>query len=125
MRDLQRQYRITGRSIPEVIGPMERALSFYGESRDVTFRGRKLSNEAFVNAAIIHLLALPAPAQRLALKAALTQLEAILEGRPEPLANPPGHEGQPQITVDAQDRLEGARKPKGSPRQPKRGGQAG
>ncbi len=78
MRDLERQFRITARSIPDVIGSMERTVSRYGESRRVTFRGRKLSNEAFVNAALIYLLDLEPARQEAALKDGLNRLETML-----------------------------------------------
>lgn len=80
MRDLERLSRITARSIPEVIGEMERAVSRYGESRRVEFRARKLSNEAFVNAALIHLLEMEPEDQGRVLTESLAHLEAILAG---------------------------------------------
>jgi hypothetical protein len=80
MRDLDRDQRISARSIPEIIGAMERALSRYGESRRVKFRSRKLSNEAFINAALLHVLELPAEEQERVLGAAIKRLEAILKG---------------------------------------------
>jgi len=89
MRDLQREYRITARSIPEVIGPMERALARYGESRRVKFRGRKLSNEAFINAAILHMLDLSESEQEAALSSSLARLEAILADDPAERADDP------------------------------------
>lgn len=103
MRDLQRQHRITARSVPEVIGPMERALSFYGESRSITFRGRKLSNEAFINAAILHMVSLPEAEQERALAAALGRLEAILVDDGEaPLEGVPGVGG---VAEDVSEQL--------------------
>jgi hypothetical protein len=88
MRDLDRQYRITARSVPEVVGPMEQALSRYGMSRRTTFRGRKLSNEAFINAALLHLLNLAPDEQERALGVALGQLEQILS-LPDEMDSPP------------------------------------
>jgi hypothetical protein len=78
MRDLDRQYRITARSIPEIIGPMERALSHFGESRSVLFRGRKLSNEAFINAAILGLIEMEPDQLEAVIAALIGRLEGIL-----------------------------------------------
>jgi hypothetical protein len=94
MRDLERQYRITARSIPEVIGPMEQALSRIGMSRSVTFRGRKLSNEAFINAALLHLLSLEPDEQEQILTDTLGRLESILDEEndgPRSISGTPSH----------------------------------
>lgn len=84
MRELMREHRITARSIPEVTGEMEAQISRYGGSRRVKFRGRKLSNEAFINAAILHVLRLPPEAQELAIAGAVAELESILSDAPGP-----------------------------------------
>lgn len=78
MRDLERLHRIVARSIPEVVGAMERTVTRHGESRAIRFRGRKLSAEAFINAALLHLLDLPEAEQDRALSTAIGRLESIL-----------------------------------------------
>lgn len=79
MRDLRREHRLTARSLPELIRWVEETLSRYGSSRKVTFRGRKLSLEAIVNASLLHLMSLPEDEQERVLGASIAKLEGMLE----------------------------------------------
>lgn len=79
MRDLRREHRLTARSLPELIRWVEETLSRYGSSRRVTFRGRKLSLEAIVNASLLHLMSLPEDEQERVLGASIARLEGMLD----------------------------------------------
>ena len=79
MRDLRREHRLTARSVPELSRWVEETLSRYGSSRKVTFRGRKLSLEAIVNASLLHLMSLPEDEQERVLGASIAKLEGMLE----------------------------------------------
>lgn len=79
MRDLRREHRLTARSLPELIRWVEETLSRYGSSRKVTFRGRKLSLEAIVNASLLHLMSLPEVEQERVLNESIGKLERMLD----------------------------------------------
>lgn len=109
MDELRREHRITARSLPEIVGGMEQALARLGAARRVLFRGRKLSNEAFINAALLHLVRLPDDEQERVLREALAEIEGMLGGTPA--ASP---EAQPDTTdvprVVPGERIIGGRK---------------
>jgi hypothetical protein len=121
MRELSRQDRITARSLPELVEAIENAISAYGRSKAVRFRGRKLSREGFVNAAILALLELPAADQERALARAVARLEAILASdQPAVIGLVPGNPGPapndipeyPKVDVELETPAPPSRRPR-------------
>jgi hypothetical protein len=119
MRELSRQDRITARSLPELVEAIENAISAYGRSKAVRFRGRKLSREGFVNAAILALLELPAVDQERALARAVARLEAILASdQPAVIGPAPGMPASddipehPEVDVELETPTPPSRRPR-------------
>lgn len=114
MRDLRREHRLTARSLPELIAWVEQALSRYGSSRRVTFRGRKLSIEAIVNASLLHMLSLPDDEQERILGESIGKLEKMLD-IPEAQPLEAAQWLRPRDTTQATERAS---------KRPKRGGES-
>ena len=108
MRDLRREHRLTARSLPELIGWIEEALLRH-RLKHFKFRGRKLSGEAVVNAALLHFLSQSEDEQAAILKDQLVRLEQMLDvPESEPLEA--ARWLSPRDTTQATERA--ARKPK-------------
>jgi hypothetical protein len=87
MAELSKYHRLSAFSHPSIIKMRDEAVSRNANERDVRFRGRKLSDQAFVNAAVMALCDMSPEEQVRVLNVQLGRLAAILEGR-EPAAVP-------------------------------------
>jgi hypothetical protein len=83
MRNLMKEFRLSARSIPEITEALDQARSRYGGSRTLLFRGRKLSVEAIINAALLRILVMEPEQQEQELREAIAHLERLLE-KPTP-----------------------------------------
>lgn len=82
MRDLNDKFKLSVRSIGEVMEAVAKLVARYKTTQRVLWRGKTLTREALVNAAILHLEGLPQDQQEKALAAALSRLEKILQSEP-------------------------------------------
>lgn len=87
MAELSKYHRLSAFSHPTIITMRDEAVSRNANEKGVKFRGRKLSDQAFVNAAVLALCALEPDEQVRVLNVQLERLAAILEGR-EPAGRP-------------------------------------
>jgi hypothetical protein len=109
MRKLSYEYKLPGRSIPEVYERFNQSLIRHQGSGRTKFMARKLSAEALTNAIALHFLDLDFDEQERILALYVPRFEALLSAEPD--ADPPQ-------TVNAHD--EDAPPPP-SPRRKKRG----
>lgn len=72
-------YRLTARSLPEIVMQVEACVSRLGATRKVTFRGRKFSTEAMINAVLLHCLSLPEAEQERLLAESTARYEAMID----------------------------------------------
>ncbi len=78
-RDFSQEYRLTSRSLPEICERVKRVVARLGTSRKVQFRGRKLTNEAFINAAALYLCEQDRDTQEMILDAYVARIEAMMQ----------------------------------------------
>lgn len=97
MRDLEFEHRLNARSVLEVIQEKDRVVSMVANKRKVKFRGRKFSDEAFINAAVMALCALPADQVERVLLDQMERLEAILGYKSPKIAEPQPDTTKPVI----------------------------
>jgi hypothetical protein len=76
-------HRVAARSHPEIVTAIERAASRLGASRAITFRGRKVSAEAIINALLMNALALPEEELDRAIAEGIARYEKLLGGADE------------------------------------------
>lgn len=88
MRKLSYEFKIPGRSIPEVYERFNRALTRHKSAGKVKFSGRKLSAEAMTNAVVLSFLDLTEAQQEQVLARYVPRFEAMLAD--EPAAGIPG-----------------------------------
>lgn len=127
MRKLSYEFKLPGRSIPEVYERFNQSLTRHQGSGRVKFSGRKLSAEALVNAVMLHFLDMPHDAQAGIVARYVPAFEAMLaeEGDPQPQAPPAaanGHPGAPGTVpmAESDDRpLYATPRPKGGERRKK------
>ncbi len=81
-RDFSQEYRLTSRSLPEICDGLKLLVARMGAARRVGFRGRKLTNEAAINAAVLYLCDLPPEAQEAILGRYVARLEAMMNEDP-------------------------------------------
>lgn len=81
-RDFSQEYRLTCRSLPEICEKVKRVVARFGLSRRVQFRGRKLTNEAFINAATLYVSELDRDTQEMILGAYVARIEMMMQDDP-------------------------------------------
>lgn len=81
-RDFSQEHRLTSRSLPEICEKVKRVVARLGSSRRVQFRGRKLTNEAFINAAALYLSELDRDSQEMILDAYVARIETMMQDDP-------------------------------------------
>lgn len=81
-RDFSQEHRLTSRSLPEICEKVKRVVARLGSSRRVQFRGRKLTNEAFINAAALYLSELDRDSQEMILDAYVNRIETMMQDDP-------------------------------------------
>jgi hypothetical protein len=86
MRELSDNFKLSVRSLSQVFGVLNDLDSAFGRTMAIKFRGKRLTREAIVNAAILHLGSLGSAEQERALTAAIARLEAMLSDDPAPAA---------------------------------------
>lgn len=78
MRELSDDFKLSVRSVAEVFAVLNDLDTRFGRSKRVKFRGKRMTREALVNAAVLHLGSLPAQEQEVALAGSVARLEAHL-----------------------------------------------
>jgi hypothetical protein len=79
MADLSREHRLNARSTAQIVAMRDSAVSRLANVSGLKFRGRKLSDEAFINGAILAFLALDNASQVRTMGDNLRRLESMLE----------------------------------------------
>lgn len=98
-RPLTNEYKLTARTIRAVHSAVKRAVRHFADEGKVRFRGRKLGDEAFLNAAAWYLADQDRARQEQILKAYLPRIEAYLSGEPEEEADEAAEQGR-KYTLD-------------------------
>lgn len=88
MADLSREHRLNARSTAQIIAMRDSAVSRLANGAGLKFRGRKLSDEAFINGAILAFLALDHASQVRTMGDELRRLESMLEDDESTVAAP-------------------------------------
>ena len=81
-RDFSQEYRLTSRSLPEICEMVKHVVARIGMSKRIRFRGRRLTNEAFINAAALYLSEMDRDQQEAILMAYVARIEAMMS-KPE------------------------------------------
>jgi len=82
MRDLTDEFKLSVRSIGEVIEALGAIVNRLAVTRRLRFRGKKPTRAAVVNAAVLYLESLAPPERERALAAGMERLERLLEVDP-------------------------------------------
>ncbi len=83
-------YRLAARSLPGVVAEVEHVITRLGRARTLTFRGRKFSLEAFMNALVLEALAMPEAELDKLLASGVARYEAMIDGAKPPTGLSPG-----------------------------------
>jgi hypothetical protein len=78
MKPMPTDYRISARTLRAVWDAMVESVREFADDRRVLFRGRKLGNEAYINAAVWHFAEMPLEDQEAILREYLPRLEGHL-----------------------------------------------
>lgn len=99
-KTLSSEHTLTCRSIKQIRQAMRRAVTQFDDEREIRFRGRPLSSEAYINAAVWSMAELSRSDQERILRTYLPRIEAYLAGDPEGgEAAPNVAEGEPTPPV--------------------------
>lgn len=79
-RELEKKYRVQARTTADIQAEWDRAMAELAAGRDITFRGRKLSNDAVLNGLVLWFLALSADDRRDRAREMVAALERHLDG---------------------------------------------
>lgn len=90
MRDLDARYKVTFRGTPETYEALSRLVSRLRASRTISFRGKRVTQEGLINAAILMLDAMPPDRFKAELVPQLGRLEILLTDEPAPARPAPG-----------------------------------
>jgi hypothetical protein len=77
-RKLSNDYKLTARTVRTVWDGMVSSVRAFADERAIRFRGRKVGNEAFINAAVWHMAEMGRADQERILRAYLPRLESLL-----------------------------------------------
>lgn len=78
MAKLSYEYKLPGRSVPEVHGRFEDALLAFQRVRDLKYGNRKITAEAFTNAVMMHFLDMGRDAQEAVLREYVPRFGALV-----------------------------------------------
>jgi hypothetical protein len=106
MRDLDAQLKVTFRSTHETYDALSRLVLSLRSAPDVSFRGKRVTQEGVINAAILLLRDMDEGEFKRAMAAHLVELEAILSDDPPESRDLTGH---------AQNLIRDANRPKKAP----------
>lgn len=95
MRDLTDEFKLSVRSIGEVIEALGAIVNRLAVTRRIRFRGKKPTRAAVVNAAVLYLESLAPPERERALAAGMERLERLLEVDPTVGSNGEGAAADP------------------------------